>query len=81
MWGGPITATNTESVLITDTVRTHNVLTYFSRIRRVREFTDRMELNRWTPVQVGWMFAVPAVVAMVLVRALWQLGGRLITGT
>ena len=40
-----------------------------------------LELNRWTPVQVGWMFAVPAVVARVLVRALWQLGGRLITGT
>ena len=74
-------ATNTESVLITDTVRTHNALAYFSRIRRVREFTDRMELNRWTPLQVGWMCVIPAVVAMVIGRALWQLGGRLIAGT
>ena len=36
-----------------------------------------LELNRWTPVQVIWMAVIPAVVAMVLVRALWQLGGRL----
>ena len=40
-----------------------------------------LELNRWTPVQVIWMAVIPAVVAMVLVRALWQLGGRLIAGT
>ena len=40
-----------------------------------------LELNRWTPVQVGWMCVIPAVVAMVIGRALWQLGGRLITGT
>ena len=36
-----------------------------------------LELNRWTPVQVGWMCVIPAVVAMVIGRALWQLGGRL----
>ena len=40
-----------------------------------------LELNRWTPVQVVWMAVIPAVVAMVLIRALWQLGGRLIAGT
>lgn len=40
-----------------------------------------LELNRWTTVQVIWMCVIPAVVAMVLVRALWQLGGRLIAGT
>ena len=40
-----------------------------------------LELNRWTPVQVVWIAVIPAVVAMVLVRALWQLGGRLIAGT
>jgi len=30
---------------------------------------------------VIWMAVIPAVVAMVLIRALWQLGGRLIAGT
>ena len=36
-----------------------------------------LELNRWTPIQVAWVCVIPAVVAMVLIRALWQLGGRL----
>ena len=34
-------------------------------------------MTRWTPIQVAWMFVIPAVVAMVIGRALWQLGGRL----
>ena len=74
-------ATKAERHCITDTVRMHNALTYFSRIRRVRECADRLELNRWTPIQVAWMCVIPAVVAMVIGRALWQLGGRLIAGT